>query len=199
MKKGSILCFLLSAKAIKERNNNRSKENSLLCFSLSLYLEKKDSSKSAMKVMKKGKVHPSPPLPSSSSSNGDDSLSVFKLLQSAILVLVSVLSAEDLEVLAYLITRSLNTTNVVSCKKKRSHKAPLLDCQCFDCYTSYWSKWDSSSNRELINQIIEAFEDHLTRDEISASHTSKKNKKRAKKIEISEEQPQNKSIWLLVS
>jgi len=148
MKKGSILCFLLSAKAIKERNNNRSKENSL---------------------------------------------------QSAILVLVSVLSAEDLEVLAYLITRSLNTTNVVSCKKKRSHKAPLLDCQCFDCYTSYWSKWDSSSNRELINQIIEAFEDHLTRDEISASHTSKKNKKRAKKIEISEEQPQNKSIWLLVS
>ncbi|KAG7593055.1 hypothetical protein ISN45_Aa01g018900 [Arabidopsis thaliana x Arabidopsis arenosa] len=144
-----------------------------------------------MKVMKKGKVHPTHPLPPSfSSSNGDDSLSVFKLLPAAILVLVSVLSAEDREVLAYLITRSLNTTTVVlvSSKKKRSHdKVPLFDCGCFDCYTSYWSKWDSSSDRELINQIIETFEDHLTSDENSASHKSKKNKNRAKKIEISEE------------
>lgn len=143
-----------------------------------------------MKVMKKGKVHPTHSLPPSSSSIEDYFLSVFKLLAAAILVLVSVLSAEDREVLAYLITRSLNTTTVVlvSSKKKRSHdKVPLFDCGCFDCYTSYWSKWDSSSNRELINQIIETFQDHLTSDENSASHKSKKNKNRAKKIEISEE------------
>ncbi|CAL9238581.1 unnamed protein product [Arabidopsis halleri] len=78
-----------------------------------------------MKVMKRGKVHPSPPLPPSSSSIGDVCLSVFKLLPAAIQVLVPVFSAEDRVVLVYLITRSLNTTTVVSSKKKRSHKAPI--------------------------------------------------------------------------
>ncbi|XP_010499190.1 PREDICTED: uncharacterized protein LOC104776771 [Camelina sativa] len=140
--------------------------------------------------MKKGKVHPSPPhpLPPSSSWSKDYSLSVFKLLPAAILVLVSVLSAQDQEVLAYLITTSLSTT--VSSKKKRTHKVPLLDCGCFDCYTSYWSRWDSSPNRELIHQIIEAFEDHLTTsDSPSASHKSKRNRNRAKKKGKSEEEP----------
>ncbi|XP_010460477.1 PREDICTED: uncharacterized protein LOC104741334 [Camelina sativa] len=142
--------------------------------------------------MKKGKVHPSPPphpLPPSSSSSKDNSLSVFKLLPAAILVLVSVLSSQDQEVLAYLITTSLSTT--VSGKNKRTHhKAPLLDCGCFDCYTSYWSRWDSSPNRELIHQIIEAFEDHpTTSDSPSASHKSKRNRNRAKKKGKSEEEP----------
>ncbi|XP_074567096.1 uncharacterized protein LOC141823747 [Curcuma longa] len=38
---------------------------------------------------------------------------------------------------------------------------PLLDCGCFDCYTSFWSRWDASPDRELIHQAIEAFEEHL--------------------------------------
>ncbi|XVF85312.1 hypothetical protein PTKIN_Ptkin17bG0107600 [Pterospermum kingtungense] len=46
-----------------------------------------------------------------------------------------------------------------------SHKSPLFDCGCFECYTSYWFRWDSSPNRELIHQVIEAFEDHLTNGE----------------------------------
>ncbi|KAJ4827183.1 hypothetical protein Tsubulata_030174 [Turnera subulata] len=33
-----------------------------------------------------------------------------------------------------------------------NHKAPVFDCDCFDCYTSYWFRWDSSPNRELIHQ-----------------------------------------------
>ena len=53
---------------------------------------------------------------------------------------------------------SNNTTN-------NTHKPPMFECNCFDCYTSYWFKWDSSPNRELIHQDIEVFQDHLAHDE----------------------------------
>ncbi|GMI75143.1 hypothetical protein like AT5G13090 [Hibiscus trionum] len=155
-----------------------------------------------MKLKNKGKVHPSPS-PSSSSFAGEDHLSILNLLPAAILVLASVLSLDDREVLAYMITRSLQTTTTNnpslisrdSSSKKRSskkhppppdavksahkgggsspHKPPVSDCDCFDCYTSYWFRWDSSPNRELIHQVIEAFEDHLTNGE--SPKPSKKN------------------------
>lgn len=167
-------------------------------------------------MKKKGKVYPSPPPPSSSSSssstlcwsrgteevrshnlNEDDSLSVLKLLPATILVLVSVLSVEDREVLAYLITRgttisargtSGSSSSVDSKKKKKNkssknHKPPVFDCECFDCYTNYWFRWDSSPNRELIHEIIEAFEEHhlVTNGENSASNNkSKRGKKKEK-------------------
>ncbi|KAJ6702188.1 hypothetical protein OIU74_013354 [Salix koriyanagi] len=71
-----------------------------------------------MKIKNKGKVYPSPSSSSSSSSVGDngdrDVLSVFKLLPAAILALASVLSLEDREVLAYMITRSLKTTTTTT-------------------------------------------------------------------------------------
>ncbi|XVF43669.1 hypothetical protein PTKIN_Ptkin02bG0059400 [Pterospermum kingtungense] len=148
-----------------------------------------------MKLKNKGKVYPSP-----SSSSGEDYLSILKLLPAAILALASVLSLEDREVLAYMITRSLKTTTTTtttadsslisqdySSKKRsskkpppnaakttqKSHKPPVFDCDCFNCYTSYWFRWDTSPNRELINQVIEAFEDHLTNGE--AQKPSKKN------------------------
>ena len=141
-----------------------------------------------MKIKKKGKVHPSPPLPSfpSSSSKVDNCLSVLKLLPAVILLLVSSLSPEDKQVLAYLITRSLKTTTIAvssgrrrsSCKKARTHhKAPRFDCECFECYTSYWFRWDSSPNRELIHQIIEAYEDHLAKSEKSSGRGGKKKEK----------------------
>ncbi|KAG2269642.1 hypothetical protein Bca4012_062663 [Brassica carinata] len=127
-----------------------------------------------MRTKSKGKVHPSPsPLPPSSfssSSKGDDCLSVLNLLPAVILVLVSALSPEDKQVLAYLITRSFKTTIRSSCDSKNNKsKAPVFDCECFDCYMSYWLRWDSSPNRELIHQIIEAFEDHLTNGENNSS------------------------------
>ncbi|KAK8495761.1 hypothetical protein V6N13_121276 [Hibiscus sabdariffa] len=156
-----------------------------------------------MKLKSKGKVYPSPspppssPLPlSSSPSSGEDYLSVLKLLPAAVLTLASVLSVEDRQVLAYMITRSLKTTTTAasnpylisqdyhSSKKPpskkspppptskltqksgvTSHKPPVFHCDCFDCYTSYWLRWDSSPNLELIHQIIEAFEDYLTNGE----------------------------------
>ncbi|XP_062110771.1 uncharacterized protein LOC133822448 [Humulus lupulus] len=145
-----------------------------------------------MKIKSKGKVYPSPN--PSSSSNDREVLSVLKLLPAAILALASVLSLEDKEVLAYMITRSMKTSfsssssSVSQESKKKSskkgssnnnnngHKTPMFDCDCFDCYTSYWFRWDSSPNRELIHQVIEAFEDHLTHGE-----KSKKNNGRGKR------------------
>ncbi|XP_010556117.1 PREDICTED: uncharacterized protein LOC104825487 [Tarenaya hassleriana] len=179
-----------------------------------------------MKIKNKGKVYPSPPPPQLSSSvNGEDGfLSVLKLLPAAILVLASALSAEDREVLAYLITRSLKTTTTAAAaaasgksrspcsaaasspsssssssmthdskkknkkksgKKGEAHKPPEFDCECFDCYTSYWFRWDSSSNRELIHHVIEAFEDHLISGEASSSQKPKRNNGRGKKKEKS--------------
>ena len=68
-----------------------------------------------MKIKNKGKVYPSPSSSSSSSSaipchSDGDFLSVLKLLPAAILALASVLSLEDREILAYMITRSMKTT-----------------------------------------------------------------------------------------
>lgn len=59
-----------------------------------------------------------------------------------------------------------------------NHKSPVFDCDCFDCYTSYWFRWDSSPNRELIHQVIEAFEEHLTSGE--QSRRSSRGKRRDK-------------------
>ncbi|KAK4265066.1 hypothetical protein QN277_026167 [Acacia crassicarpa] len=135
-----------------------------------------------MKIKNKGKVHPSP---SSSSSAASDHADVLRLLPAAILALASVLSVEDREVLAYLITRSMDASIFLESSKKRPssskkkscpHNPPLFHCDCFDCYTSYWFRWDSSPNRELIHQVIDAFEDHLTNGE-----NAKKNGNRGKK------------------
>ncbi|XP_018475390.2 uncharacterized protein LOC108846683 [Raphanus sativus] len=144
-------------------------------------------------MKKKGKVYPSPPPPStqpppssSSSSrnlNEDESLSVLRLLPATILVLVSVLSTEDREVLAYLITRgNCGRTSKKNNKSSRNHKPPVFDCECFDCYTSYWLRWDSSPNRELIHEIIEAFENHhLSTGGENSKNKSKRGKKKEKK------------------
>ncbi|KAF8399997.1 hypothetical protein HHK36_015870 [Tetracentron sinense] len=104
------------------------------------------------------------------------------LLPAAILALASVLSLEDREVLAYLITRSMKISpssmieDKKKCKKPNTHKPPLFHCGCFDCYRSYWFRWDSSPNRELIHQAIEAFEDHLTNGELSKKNGTGKKK-----------------------
>ncbi|PKI76977.1 hypothetical protein CRG98_002480 [Punica granatum] len=156
-----------------------------------------------MKIKHKGKIYPSPSSSSSSSASlsspcSRDVLSVMKLLPAAILALASVLSLEDRDVLAYMIMRSLNSSNMSSLSSENSkgskrsskkqpsggggaaggvgggtHKPPVFGCDCFDCYTSYWLRWDSSPNRELIHQVIEAFEEHLTTGEASSRRTGR--------------------------
>ncbi|KVI05697.1 hypothetical protein Ccrd_015888 [Cynara cardunculus var. scolymus] len=128
----------------------------------------------------KGKVYPSSsssctPFPAEDLDT--DSLSVLKLLPATILGLALLLSLQDRQVLAYMITRSINSTHPSVDKKKPSNNhnpPPLFYCDCFDCYTSYWFKWDSSPNRELIHQAIEAFEETLTHGEQSRKKAKKR-------------------------
>ncbi|KAE9454759.1 hypothetical protein C3L33_13337, partial [Rhododendron williamsianum] len=165
-----------------------------------------------MKMRKnKGKIHPSPSSSSSSLSTppsnslpNQNAPSVLALLPAAILALISVLSAEDKEVLAYMVTRSMNSVNPSpsSSAEERSkkssngkklpgssssssgsggvvHKAPFFDCECFDCYTSYWFRWDSSPDKELIHKAIEEFEEFLfNQEQVKRSSSSGKGKRR---------------------
>ncbi|CAI9783959.1 unnamed protein product [Fraxinus pennsylvanica] len=118
------------------------------------------------KLYKKGTVHPTPPLLS-------DQLLSF--LPATILTLTVALSPEDKEVLAYLISCSSSTnfsnnhrkasaaagtTSSVGAKVDADHP-PSFNCYCFRCYMNYWAKWDCSPNRELIHEVIDAFEDSL--------------------------------------
>ena len=66
-------------------------------------------------------------------------------------------------VLDYLLSCSstYTTGNRKTVSQKSGDHPPLFNCNCFRCYTSYWVKWDSSSNRQLIHEIIDAFEDGL--------------------------------------
>lgn len=122
----------------------------------------------------KGKIHPSPAAAPPAvagiglSSSKHNALEVLSVLPAAILVLTAALTSGDKEVLAYLVIRSLHgpaaATAPAERKRERGPGAahrPLLDCGCFDCYTSFWSRWDASPDRELIHQAIEAFEEHL--------------------------------------
>ncbi|GMH27416.1 hypothetical protein Nepgr_029259 [Nepenthes gracilis] len=155
-----------------------------------------------MKINKgKGKVHPSPspstsaPSLSSCSDISKYPNSALKLLPAAILALITVLSLEDREVLEYMITRSIKSTENPSSlleenkRRKNKHNPPLFDCGCFDCYTSYWFRWDSSPNRELIHQAIEAFEEHLAAVEQSKTNNNRGERDRLggrRRIEISQ-------------
>lgn len=58
------------------------------------------------------------------------------------------------------------------------HKAPFFDCECFDCYTSYWFRWDSSPDKDLIHQAIEEFEEFLFNQEQVKRSSSGKGKRR---------------------
>eukprot|EP00268_Persea_americana_P056042 TRINITY_DN6566_c0_g1_i1.p1 TRINITY_DN6566_c0_g1~~TRINITY_DN6566_c0_g1_i1.p1 ORF type:complete len:222 (-),score=30.42 TRINITY_DN6566_c0_g1_i1:370-1035(-) len=111
----------------------------------------------------KGKIHPSP------------SLSALSLLPSAILTLASALSPDDQEVLAYLILHPTITTTASSTKKC---SRPTFHCGCFDCYTRFWIRWDSSPNRHLIHQAIDHFEDHLFRSALPKKPQKPKHKNR---------------------
>ncbi|CAO2829770.1 unnamed protein product [Amaranthus hypochondriacus] len=149
------------------------------------------------KSKKKGKVHPSPSSSSTTSNNEDPISSLNHLLPTAIFTLISVLSLQDREVLAYMITHSLKSSTLnypsssfdqkINPKKKpyrktstNSHKSPSFDCGCFDCYTSFWCRWDSSPHRELIHQAIEAFEEHLSSSEKTKKKSSSCSRKREK-------------------
>ncbi|CAK7351575.1 unnamed protein product [Dovyalis caffra] len=143
------------------------------------------------KLYRKGTVHPSPPIIS-------DHLS---FLPATILTLTAALSPEDREVLAYLISCSSNNNNFyinwsnINRRKSSSHQKttsytknsssnndhpPMFNCDCFRCYMSYWIRWDSSPNRQLIHEIIDAFEDWLLKQGKNSSITNASGNKNRK-------------------
>jgi hypothetical protein len=134
------------------------------------------------KLYKKGQVHPSS-LPSIA-----DHLA---LLPATILTLSASLSAEDKEVLAYLIfSCSGATSNNLSGHPKTvteskggdggGDHSPMFECNCFRCYMGFWARWDASPNRELIHEIIEAYEEELLKKKKrSAAKIKKGRRKRA--------------------
>ncbi|XP_044462666.1 uncharacterized protein LOC123193667 [Mangifera indica] len=136
------------------------------------------SSPSTMKTLyRKGTVHPSPPIISGQLS----------FLPATILTLTATLSPQDIEVLAYLISyqRKNNTTQktardapLTKSKSNSNDHPPLFSCDCFRCYMSYWVWWDASPNRQLIHEIIDAFEDELLRNNKKVIKSNKKDKKK---------------------
>ncbi|KAL2932246.1 hypothetical protein RDABS01_037656 [Bienertia sinuspersici] len=147
------------------------------------------------KLYRKGQVHPSPS-PSTSPSISSDQFSL-NFLPATILTLVASLSSEDKQVLAYLLSCSSNTPfdydPSKSSSKKHPHNLnnsnnkisnnnqqhpPSFSCYCFTCYTSYWARWDSSPNRQLIHEIIDAFEDNLLSQRKKKQGLSRKEKRK---------------------
>ncbi|XP_051126069.1 uncharacterized protein LOC127247992 [Andrographis paniculata] len=133
------------------------------------------------KLYRKSTVHPTPSVVS------DHLLS---LLPAAILALTAALSPEDREVLAYIISCSSSTFSDTS---RRSSKGgcskgggggcgddhpPCFNCSCFRCYKSYWVRWDESSNRQLIDEILDAFEDSLLKE--SKKEKNRKDRRKGK-------------------
>ncbi|GAV62424.1 hypothetical protein CFOL_v3_05947 [Cephalotus follicularis] len=142
------------------------------------------------KLYKKGKVHPSPPPPTTTTIIGH-----LSFLPATILSLTVALSPEDREVLAYLIscygsTSTSNNVNMTGRHRKTTHKSvelgrsasgdhdPMFQCNCFGCYTSFWARWDSSPNRQLIHEILEEYEEGLFKEKKGAA----KKKKRGKRL-----------------
>ena len=115
------------------------------------------------KLYKKGKrIHPS------LSSIDDQYFS--NVLPATILTLIGALSFDDKQVLAYLISCSNNSKNNTQKGTKKlgdainnggGDHAPAFNCDCFRCYKCFWARWDASPNRQLIHEIIEAYEEDL--------------------------------------
>jgi hypothetical protein len=129
----------------------------------------------------KGKVHPSP----GPTANSGDVSSALKLLPADILALTAALGEKDKEVLAYLITRSMKCH--VAPRAAASHR-PMIGCGCFECYKSFWSRWNNSPDKGIIDRAIDAFEEHLAR--VEKEKNDKDGRKKNKKGEIVEKVPE---------
>lgn len=79
-------------------------------------------------------------------------------LPAAVLALASALTAEEQEVLAYLLSCGGAAAGGRPRRRQGPHP-PEMGCACFGCYKSFWARWDASPNRHLIHRIIDAVEE----------------------------------------
>ncbi|XWS36737.1 hypothetical protein CRYUN_Cryun20dG0111400 [Craigia yunnanensis] len=130
------------------------------------------------KLYRKDRVHPS-----SSSPTIADHLS---LLPATILSLTAALSLQDKQVLAYLISccssspghqESTSKSRIDLSGDNKEHD-PTFQCNCFRCYMCFWALWDSSPNRQLIHEIIEAYEEGLFQEKKQVKKNKKGRRKR---------------------
>ncbi|CAK9184072.1 unnamed protein product [Ilex paraguariensis] len=140
------------------------------------------------KLYSKSRIHPS------SQPAIADHLS---LLPATILTLTVALSPEDKQVLAYLISCCSNNSKNFSGHRKTTQKSgrgggggggggggsggdhpPQFDCNCFRCYMSYWVRWDNSPDRQLIHEIIDAYEEGLYQNQKKTVKNKKQRRKR---------------------
>ncbi|KEH26349.1 hypothetical protein MTR_6g453350 [Medicago truncatula] len=122
----------------------------------------------------KGMIHSSPPT----------IWEKLSFLPAAILTLTVVLSPEDQEILAYLIScpsSSFNGNGSQKINDVSDHFPHLFHCNCFRCYKNYWVRWNSSSNHLVIHNIIDDFEDF-----VSQTTNKKKEKKNSNNNKLSE-------------
>ncbi|XP_058728006.1 uncharacterized protein LOC131599752 [Vicia villosa] len=125
------------------------------------------------KLYRKGTVHPSSPPPTVSEQ--------LSFLPATIFTLIVALSPEDKEVIAYLISCSSSSSSFYKNPNRKTKDAvkgehlPLFHCNCFHCYMSYWIRWNSSPNHQLIHTIIDDFEDFLS--QTANKRKEKKNRK----------------------
>ncbi|XP_010110231.2 uncharacterized protein LOC21393153 [Morus notabilis] len=130
------------------------------------------------KLYKRGKVHPSSPSPS---------IDHLALLPYAILPLIAALSDEDKRVLAYLISWS-NKEDYGDFGGKNDNNNNInsglhpFNCDCFGCYTRFWARWNSSPNRQLIHDIIEAYEEELAKKKKIKDGKMKRSQRKKKNI-----------------
>lgn len=123
------------------------------------------------------KVHPS----SSHLHHSQHHHHLALLLPAAILSLTAVLSPDETEVLAYLISCHSNSSGnqksatFADCDDDGGVYTPVFGCNCFRCYTNFWSRWDASPNRDLIHKIIEAYEEGLSRKKSNKARKKRKN------------------------
>ncbi|KAL1560045.1 hypothetical protein AAHA92_10311 [Salvia divinorum] len=128
------------------------------------------------KLYKKSTVHPTPSVVSEQ---------LLSFLPAAILTLTAALSPADREVLAYLISCSsvnFSTTQRQKTPAPGDDHAACFNCNCFRCYMSYWAKWDSSPNRQLIHEVIDAFEESLLKE--NRKEKSKKERRKDKSVKL---------------
>ncbi|XP_073030295.1 uncharacterized protein [Primulina eburnea] len=135
------------------------------------------------KLYRRGTVHPTPPAVS-------DQLLSF--LPAAILTLAAALSQEEREMLAYLIScssanfsnshhnKTPSTATSGGSKGGATDHPVCFSCCCFRCYMSYWVKWDSSPNRQLIHEIIDAFEESIFKE--SRQEKNKRERRKSKSV-----------------